>query len=368
MERCHLYLPLVDSSGAPYSYAEVTLLDEETGQPTEEPVYLKPRNGGPETFPILFDPSVINLWTDNPIRVTVQASLPGGASLTRAGVDIGPAPLDTVRTTAPLRFGSAAGLDGSAVLSVSPDGSAAWQVLDILRFHRHTGDAPQSTVLGPADLTDIYPGQTWIGASAGAAPEDQAPDVVALGQSAHAEGAQAVALGNATAGPDALAAGVGAAAGPGSVALGGATAAPGEDQTVVGRAATASASVQDAIAVGSEKAATTGVVAILQDALRELSSGTLAVGPGTVPDLAPYGESPAVVLLGDQVVAPWYVGVRGDTQLGDATTDTVGFYGATGGARPTVNIAGITSGTPGRAALQSLISALIQLNLISTTG
>ena len=165
MDRCHLYLPLVDASGTLYPYAEVTLLDLETGTPIDEPVYLDPRGGAPQEWPVLIDPAVINFWTDNPLRVTVQALLPGGATFTRSGVDITPAPAATIRSEEPVRIGSADGLSSEAMLAVSPDGTAAWQVLDVLRFHVHEGDAPESTMLGQADLTDIYPSQTWVGNS-----------------------------------------------------------------------------------------------------------------------------------------------------------------------------------------------------------
>lgn len=368
MDRCHLYLPLTDSSGAPYSYAEVTLLDEETGQPTTEPVYLKPSNGAPEPFPILFDPSIVDLWTDNPVRVTVQASLPGGASFTRAGVDIAPAPLATLRTTAPLHLGSAERLDGSALLAVSPDGSAAWQVLDQLRFHRHQGDSADSVALGLTTLTDIYAGQTWVGNGAGAAGADQGSGSVALGRNANPKGVDSTAVGAATAAPGSLAAGAAATSGPGSTALGASASAPGTDQVVVGRAATAAADTTDAVALGSEAAATSTVEVVLQNLVRVLEDGTIAIGSGAIPSLTPYGEGPAVVFLPANTVVPSYLGARGDVKLGDSTSDTIGFYGATPAARPTASIAGITTGTPGRTALLSLISALTQLGIIATTG
>ncbi|MCX4799537.1 hypothetical protein OG497_37410 [Streptomyces sp. NBC_01242] len=163
MERCHLYLPLIDSSGVQYSYAEVTLLDPETGLPIDEPVYLEPHGGAPQTWPILCTPATIDVWTDRPLRVTVQASLPGAATLTRAGVDITPAPSATIRTRQPLRIGSAEGLDGNAMLVLSSGGKASWQVLDTLRYHRHDGAAPGSTAIAPASPSDVYPDQTWLG-------------------------------------------------------------------------------------------------------------------------------------------------------------------------------------------------------------
>ncbi|MGW7100372.1 phage baseplate protein [Streptomyces sp. NPDC054838] len=185
MDRCHLYLPLVNSSGAPYSYAEVTLLNPDTGTPIDEPIYLDPHDTAPQSWPILIDPAVINLWSDRPLRVTVHALLPGGATFTRAAVDMAPAPSTVMRTQDPLRVGSAAGIDGSALLSLSRAGRAQWQVMDGLRFHTHSGAAPNSTAIAPSSPATIYPGQTWLGALSADRPVRILPEVALTQTGSH---------------------------------------------------------------------------------------------------------------------------------------------------------------------------------------
>ncbi|MEU9405628.1 hypothetical protein AB0E08_07975 [Streptomyces sp. NPDC048281] len=360
MDRCHLYLPLVDSSGITYPYAEVTLLDLETGNPIDEPVYLDPYGGAPQQWPILIDPAVINFWTDNPLRVTVQAGLPGGATFTRSGVDILPAPAATVVSEEPVHIGSADGLSGEAMLAVSPDGSAAWQVLDVLRFHEHPGDAPESTVLGSPDLTDVYPGQTWIGRTPTGA---QGEDAAVLGADAHPGGDDATILGRATAGPNAVAAGATASATDSSVALGAATNTGQPEQVVIGRASTAAAAPDGAIVVGSGQTALATDLGRIGAGIQMTADGKVIIGQGTLPDLSWVDWATAVL---GSAVAPRYFGVRADAVLG-AVNSVFGTYGAAGAAQPLVSSSGVTTATPGRTALLSLLSALDKLGLVYLT-
>jgi hypothetical protein len=360
VDRCHLYLPLVDSSGVTYPYAEVTLLDLETGNPIDEPVYLDPYGGAPQGWPILIDPAVISFWTDNPLRVTVQALLPGGVTYTRSGVDIVPAPAASVRSKDPVHIGSADGLSGDAMLAVSPDGSAVWQVLDVLRFHEHEGDAPDSTVLGSPDLTDIYPGQTWLGRTPSGA---QGEDTAVLGADAHPGGDDAVALGRATAGPNAVAAGATANATDSSVALGAATNTGQPEQVVLGRAATAAAAPAGAMVIGAGITAPAANLANVGSGIQITADGKIIIGQGTLPDLS--WATWAAAVLGSGVI-PRYCGVRADAVLG-STTGTLGAYGAAGTVQPLVDSSGVTTSTPGRAALLSLLSALDQLGLVYLT-
>jgi hypothetical protein len=360
VDRCHLYLPLTDSSGTTYPYAEVTLLDLETGNPIDEPVYLDPYGGAPQEWPILVDPAVINFWTDTPMRVIVQAALPGGATFTRSGVDILPAPAATVRTDHPLHIGSADGLSSEAMLAVSPDGSAVWQVLDVLRFHEHEGDAPDSTVLGSPDLTDIYPGQTWIGRTPTGA---QGEDTAVLGSDAHPGGDDAVALGRSTAGPNAVAAGATTNATDSSVALG-ATANTGQpEQVVLGRGATATAAPDGATVIGAGITASATNTVNLGSGIQVTSDGKVIIGNGTLPDLS--WATWAAAILNNGVI-PRYMGVRADASLAGPAS-TLGAYGAAGTYQPMLNTSSISTSTPGRAALLSLMSALDQLGLIYLT-
>lgn len=366
MDRCHLYLPLVDPSGTPYQYAEVTLLDQD-GSPIDAPVYLEPTGGAPQTWPVLIDPAVINLWTDTPMRVTVLAALPGGATLTRAGVDITPAPAATLRSEEPLRIASADGLDGSALLAVSPDGSAGWQVMDVLRFHRHDGDAPDSTMVGMPVLSDIYPRQTWIGAGTGAPSASQGADSVALGEGAQVTGDHSVAVGRSSAATRAVAAGGDATARDNSVALGVSTSASGTagEQVAIGQGATTAAAGLGAVAMGSGAVVPSGWRVAVSDAVKTHLDGTVIVGRGTPPDTTGLTGSPFLTMLGN-VVAARYFGARKNAVLAGAGSQ-LGFYGGAGGLRPMLNTSGVTSATPGKDALLSLMSALDQLGLIYQT-
>jgi hypothetical protein len=360
VDRCHLYLPLVDSSGTPYPYAEVTLLDLDTGNPVDEPVYLLPNGGAPQEWPILIDPAVVDFWTDSPMRVTVQALLPGGATFTRSGVDIVPAPAATVRSQEPVHIGPADGLSGQAMLAISPDGSAVWQVLDVLRFHEHPGDAPDSTVLGSPDLTDIYPGQTWIGRTPTGA---QGEDTAVLGSDAHPGGPDAVVLGRGTAGPNAVAVGGAANATDSSVALGAATNTGQPEQVTLGRAASAAASPAGAVTVGSGVTASASNTVTIGSSAKVTTDGKVIVGQGTLPDLSWVDWS--VAILGNAVMSRFF-SARKDAVLA-GTASPLGVFGAAGNYQPLVNTSGVTTSTPGRTALLSLMSALDQMGLVYQT-
>lgn len=362
MDRCHLYMPLIDSSGVTYPFAEVTLLDSVTGTPIEAPVYLEPIGGAPQTWPILVDPAVVNLWLDAPARVTLQALLPGGSSFTRAGVDISPAPAATVRTREPLHIGSAEGLNSQAMLAVSPDGSAVWQVLDVLRDHRHEGDAPDSTVLGMADLQDIYPGQTWLG---GGISGTQGTDATVMGYQAHPNADEATAVGRvATAGLQGVAVGPAATGYDSAVALGAGAAATKPEQIAVGRNSSAAAGPDSAIAIGAGVAAES-VTSAKARGVHVLTDGSVVLGTGTLPDLSWVGDA-YVALLGNSAVVPRFFAARGNVSLA-GPVNPLGFYGGVGGYRPITDVSGITAATVGRDALMSLMAALNDLGMIYAT-
>lgn len=360
MDRCHLYLPLVDSSGAAYPYAEVTLLDLDTGKPIDEPVYLDPYGGAPQEWPILVNPAVIDLWTDNPLRVTVQALLPGGATFTRSGVDISPAPAATVRSEEPVHIGSADGLSSEAMLAVSPDGTAAWQVLDVLRFHEHEGDAPKSTMLGMAELTDIYPSQTWLGRDPNG-PQGQGSAV--LGADARLNGEEAVVLSRGTAGTRAVVAGAASTSPASGVVLGAGGNAQQMEQVLLGRNASGAAAPEGAVVVGSGVAGAANDAVKLANNARVTNDGRVVLGNGTLPDLSWIDWSVAVL---NKAVTGRFLGARRDAVLAGASS-TFGAYGTAGVVQPMVNTASVTTTTPGRTALLSLMSALDQLGLVYLT-
>ncbi|MFD7835579.1 hypothetical protein [Streptomyces sp. NPDC059761] len=360
MERSHLYLPLVDSSGTPYPYAEVTLVDPVTGNPISEPVYLDPHGGAPETWPILVDPAVINLWCNASMRVTVTALLPGGSTYTRTGVDIAPAPSATVRSRDELRIGPAAGLDGSAMLAMSPGGSASWQILDALRFHRHDGAAPGSTVLSPSSTSDIYPKQTWIGRQITGA---QGAGAVALGPQGQLNGPDATVVGRGTSTVDGTALGVGASAGSSSVAVAPGATAPGDSQVVIGRNASAAASPAQATLIGTDAVGGAGN-SVQVGGLAVTESGSVAIGQGSV-DISGLPIAEYIALLGNSVV-PRHLKTRDDATIAGGSS-TLGFYGSAGSSQPIVSTTSMATDAPGRAAILSLVSALDSLGLIYLT-
>lgn len=362
MDRSHLYLPLVDSSGSTYPYAEVTLLDQDTGVPIDEPVYLTPYGGAPQQWPVLVNPAVIKFWTDNPVRVTVQAALPGGATFTRSGVDIAPAPAVTVRTEEPVHIASADGLNGDAMLAISPDGTAAWQVLDVLRFHEHEGDAPESTVLGPANLNDIYPDQTWLGRDP-SGPQGLGSTV--LGPDAQTNGQEAVVLGRAAAGPQAVVAGGGATSPASGVVLGAGGNAQKAEQVLLGRNASGAVAGDGAVVVGSGTTAAAGDNLAAASNARITQNGSVIIGHGALPDLSWLGTDPYVALTNNTVTGR-FLAARRDAVLGGPVSP-FGAFGVAGAAQPLLSTSTITTSTPGRTALLSLLSALDQLGLIYLT-
>ncbi|MFD8654185.1 hypothetical protein [Streptomyces mirabilis] len=354
-------MPLVDSSGETYPFAEVTLLDSETGTPIETPVYLEPIGGAPQTWPILVDPAVVDLWIDTPARVTLQALLPGGASFTRAGVDISPAPAATVRSVKPLHIGSAEGLNSDAMLAVSPDGSAVWQVLNVLKDHRHAGDAPDSTSLGMTDLQDIYPGQTWLGGDISGV---QGTGATALGFQAHPNGNGATAIGRAaTADEDGIAVGPASAAYVSAVGLGAGVAATKAEQVALGRSASGAAGPNSAVVLGAGVAAE-AATDIKAKGVHLLTDGSVVLGNGLLPDLSWVG-APYTAILGSAVV-PRYFAARNAVSLA-GPVNPLGFFGGAGDYRPIVDVSGITAATVGRDALMSLMAALNDLGMIYAT-
>lgn len=363
MDRSHLYLPLVDSSGVTYPYAEVTLLDQDTGVPIDDPVYLDPYGGAPQQWPILIDPAVINIWTDTPMRVTVQAALPGGATFTRSGVDILPAPAATVLSEEPVHITSADGLGGDAMLGISPDGTATWQVLDALRYHEHEGDAPESTVLGmTGDLKDIYPDQTWLGRDPNGA---QGEGATVLGADAHPNGDESVILGRATAGTRAVVAGATATSPASGVVLGAGGNAQQMEQVLLGRNVSGAVAGQSAVVVGSGTTAAAGDQLAAAANVRIAQNGSVIIGHGALPDLSWLGTDPYIAFTSNTVTGR-FLGARKDAVLG-GTASPVGVFGVAGSYQPLVSSSSVTTSTPGRTALLSLLSALDQLGLIYLT-
>lgn len=366
MDRCHLYLPLVDSSGIPYPFADVTLLDMATGLPISTPVYLEPVGGNPQTWPILVsNPAVVSLWTDTPLRCTLLAALPSGATMTRVGIDIVPPPTGTVRTDRPVTIESTDGIDSSAILSVSPIGEATWGLVDALQYHRHGGDSEDSAMVGMTGYSDVYPGQVWVGSAPGAPSALQGPDTVAIGAAAQVDGQGAVALGHATAAGSSVAVGATATAGASSVALGPAASATGSGQVALGKGASASAGAAKAVAIGSGVVAAAGSAVTIGPGIKLLSDGTLVLGYGSMPDLTGLSGTVFLAIVGE-LLMPQYARLAKDASLAGAAS-TFGAFGAGGSTRPILSSSGVTGATAGHDAILSLLAALDGLGLIYLT-
>ncbi|GAA1978794.1 hypothetical protein [Kitasatospora viridis] len=352
MERCHLYLPLVDSTGQLYPYAQVSLLDTLTGQPVSVPVYSDPVGGSPLDLPVLCAPAVVNLWTDLPMRVTVLVTFAQNSTLTLPNVDI-PAPPDGLaQTEVPIKVTAPGGVTGSSILASGNAGTATWQAANAFASHQHSGDAPDSVVLGSLDPTDYAPRQVWIGNGAGAGVTDQGIGSVAVGHATAAHGEGGTAIGSAAAAQAlGLAVGAGAQAGPSSTVLGASSLSGAASQVLIGRQLSATA--PEAIVIGSGVTATSGLS--LGPGLRSDLQSNLLLGSAPVPDTGDW-PGPFLHLLNNTVV-PWYLNAPSDVMLGGAGAN-LSVWGAPGAFRAVI----FTEGATG--AVASLVQALDGLGLI----
>lgn len=348
--RCHLYLPLVDSGGTLYPYTQVTLLDPATNQPITTPVYDTPTDGTPITFPAFFDPAVVDLWVDTPMRVTLVAVMSQDVTITLPNLDIAPAPESTITTDHPLRLIRPNLVNPDAVLVAGFDGLVSWQLSDAFAHHNHSGDGPQSVVAGVLDPTNWASQQVWVGSGVGTI-SDSGADEVGIGLGASPRGPEAVALGSgATPQTQAIAVGPNAQSSAGAVALGSAASSMAQNQVVIGRSSSASA--LGGVVVGS---AVSAASLALGAAVRDDNAGNLLIGTGAVPDTTGW-TGPFMHLLGNSVVVPWYLSAR-DALIGGGPS-LVGFYGRAGGNR------GLIDGTAATGATLSLLQALDGLGLV----
>ena len=349
-DRCHLYLPLVDSAGRQYPYAQVTLLDPDTLEPVTAPVYAEPVGGAPLAFPVFSDPALIDLWCDVPMRVTVVAVMSFDVTVTLVGIDFRPSPPTTLRSTTPVRLIAPQDIDSTAVLVAGLDGTAAWQVSNVFAHHNHEGDAPASVVLGPTDPANWATGEVWIGTTVGT-NLDPGANEIGIGNLAVPHGIGAIAIGSSSAAQaQGTAVGSAAQAGNQSTALGASTASTAASQALIGHSVTSA--TPGAVAVGS------GLSAYklgLGSRVRDDASGNLLIGTGTVPDTTGWA-GPFIHLLNDTVI-PKALGSPGDTVLA-AGPALLGAYGGSGGSRVILDATGLTG------ALSSLVTALNALGFI----
>ncbi|MEV5568067.1 hypothetical protein AB0L54_35230, partial [Streptomyces sp. NPDC052196] len=98
---------------------------------------------------------------------------------------------------------------------------------------------------------------------------------------------------------------------------------------------------------------------------RVTQNGSVIIGHSALPDLSWLGTDPFVALTSNTVTGRFFA-ARKDAVLG-GTASLVGVFGAAGAVQPLVSSSSITTSTPGRAALLSLLYALDQLGLIYLT-
>jgi len=194
VSRAHLHLPLIDSSGALFPYASVTLNDD-SGTALDVDVFVQPSGGNPVEFPFFVDPGVIDVWLDVPSRVQIVAEVADNVRIVLDGVDILPSPERVTQTPAPITVTGAASPTAQSVLMSSGPGEATFRVTDPVGTHEHEGDSAGSVVLTGEEPRDFNPYQSWVGYHAG---ENAAPNSAgssAMGDQAVVYGTSATILG-----------------------------------------------------------------------------------------------------------------------------------------------------------------------------
>lgn len=429
MSRCHLHLPLLDSSGNVFPYASVTFNEPDTGNPTSEPIYTKSSGGNPVSLPLFCDPAVIDIWTDNPVRVQVVAIVANNVRIQLKGVDLLPEPSTIVQSASPVRVtGQPDTALDTAVLMSSGQGEAAFRVANPLATHQHSGDSAGSVVITGESAADFDPYQTWIGYLAGENAASNSSGATALGSHADIQGTSATlaGIGQVTAQPSSgilgdmatvLSSEDGTATN-GTTAIGAANlTAQGASMTVVGSLNGPSSSlvVPDntvVIGAGNVVGAAGSVKIGPNHPVSQAGSNSTTIGAANLAqnNLLPWAGSQTPTAVGSATLAgdpstalsadDWFGGVgplsrgRNDTSWnpslttlsgaaltqamlyvgGDVvvngqrtyqnTSTTLGFFGATGTARPSIPYA---AGDVNNTQLTSLMHALAQVGLIYVT-
>lgn len=165
--RCHLHLPILNSAGEVYPYASITFNDWQTGLPTAEPIYVQASGGNAISQPLFASPAVIEIWTDNPVRLQIVATVAGNVRVELNGVDVHPEPTTIVHSVSPLRITGADTPLTDAILQTTLIGEASFTTSNPVVTHEHEGDSVGSTVLTGEEAADFNPYQTWIGYQAG---------------------------------------------------------------------------------------------------------------------------------------------------------------------------------------------------------
>jgi hypothetical protein len=187
----------MDSAGDVFPYATVTFNDTATGQQTTEPIYVQSSGGNPINQPLFTDPAVIDIWTDNPIRLQIVAVVQGNVRIQLDGMDLLPEPVSIMQTPSPVQITQppTAAQGTNAILMSSQPGEAAFRIANPLATHQHEGDSAGSVVLTGEAPTDFDPYQTWTGFHAGENTAANSAASSALGPHADVQGANATIAG-----------------------------------------------------------------------------------------------------------------------------------------------------------------------------
>lgn len=162
----HIYLPQLTPAGDLPLYAEVTV--EHNGTRYAGPLSGDLNADIPVRNPAMFQPGIIDLWAEEPMRVNLQVSTPD-TSYVLLGVDFWPHPANQVRTDSPVMVKDDTPPEPWKLLKYEPDGGT-FVVFDPLASKtHHDGIADGSTVVSPGDRTwdDEDAQQTWIGWESG---------------------------------------------------------------------------------------------------------------------------------------------------------------------------------------------------------
>lgn len=193
--RCHLHLPITNSAGDVFPYASVSLLDADTGNPITTNVYVQPTGGNPVSFPLFVDPAVVDIWTDDPVRVQIVAEVSDNVRVVLDGIDILPSAAHIFRTPKPIVVDGANIASTTAVLMASESGRARFRVADPVGSHQHEGDSAGSVVLTGEPPTDFNPYQTWVGYHAGENTAANSKSSSAYGANTDLNGASSTLMG-----------------------------------------------------------------------------------------------------------------------------------------------------------------------------
>lgn len=191
-ERTHIYLPQMDPAGNLALYVDITVDVNETLY--TGPLWLDREGLIDVSNPDTFQPGIIDIWAEEPIRADLQVRSPV-RTYTLPGVDFHPHPQEQVRVPKTMLVDADEPPDNSRLLQASDEG-ARWEFFDPLVAHfHHDGTQSGSTVVSQqAAWNDTEAEQTWLGSASG-------NDVVsaygslALGAEANVPGVQTVSVG-----------------------------------------------------------------------------------------------------------------------------------------------------------------------------